>query len=146
MSLDWQATETEFKAVLQRAGFNDTGVKPAWIAEFVAYWFAEGQRRYTQREWTVRLALRVVDYLANPGQFDRLRGWEEPQPASAAKDPGKVQAQARPDWARIPRSDDDLTTWAIRHGYGQAAIGQTFSQYRATLRDKVERRLRQSQH
>jgi hypothetical protein len=137
MRLDWQPTAGEFEVLLFRAGKRMDAVQQEWVAEFVAYWFGEGKRQYSQREWTARLAMRVVDLLRDPGRFERERGGQQ------AKLPPTSSRSGLPEWARIPRNDDDLTPWAMRHGYGAADIGWNWLQYRGALQCAVEARLKQ---
>jgi hypothetical protein len=137
MSLDWQPSADEFEMMLFRAGKRVDAVQSEWVAEFVAYWFGEGKRQYTQREWTARLAMRVVDLLRDPGRFERERGGQRD------KSPSTAPRAGLPEWARIPRNDDDLTPWAMRHGYGAADIGWNWLQYRGALQCAVEARLKQ---
>jgi hypothetical protein len=136
MTLDWQPTPDEYEFALIRAGKRAEMVKPEWVAEFVTYWFAEGKRRYSQREWTARLAMRMVDFLRDPALFDRIRG---SQPGKAA--PSAGGQTARPEWARIPVDDEQLQPWAIKHGFGQAEPWMSYQQYRNVLRNKVENKL-----
>jgi hypothetical protein len=136
MRLDWQPTAEEFEMALFRAGKRIDAVRQEWIAEFVTYWFAEGKRRYSQREWTARLAMRMVDFLRDPALFDRVRG------SQAAKSaPGAAGKAGRPEWARIPVDDEQLQSWAVRHGYGEAEPWMSYLQYRNVLRNKVENKL-----
>jgi hypothetical protein len=137
MRLDWQPTADEFEVLLFRAGKRMDAVQQEWVAEFVAYWFGEGKRQYSQREWTARLAMRVVDLLRDPGRFERERGGQQ------AKLPPTSSRSGLPEWARIPRNDDDLTPWAMRHGYGAADVGWNWLQYRGALQCAVEARLKQ---
>jgi len=47
-----------------------------------------------------------------------------------------------PDWARLPRKDDELERWAVKHQYPMPPRGmQTYREYRALLRNHIERRL-----
>jgi hypothetical protein len=138
MSLDWRPTADEFEAMLFRAGKRVDAVQDEWVAEFVAYWFGEGKRQYSQREWTARLAMRVVDLLRDPGRFARERGGQQVSRSTA-----QPSRAGLPEWAKIPRNDDDLTSWAMRHGYGAADIGWSWLQYRGALQCAVEARLKQ---
>jgi hypothetical protein len=136
MTLDWQPTPDEFEMALFRAGKRVDAVKSEWVAEFVAYWFAEGKRRYSQREWTVRLAMRMVDFLRDPALFDRIRGSQPGKASSSASG-----QSSRPEWARIPVDDEQLQPWAVKHGFGQAEPWMSYQQYRNVLRNKVENKL-----
>ena len=47
-----------------------------------------------------------------------------------------------PDWARLPRRDEEIEPWAIKHGYPRAPRGmQTYHEYRTLLRTHIERRM-----
>lgn len=141
MTLDWQHSEDELAMVLHRAGFSVDKVDRAWIAEWVAFWALEKNqgRRYSQHGWTSKLAMAMVDYLRDPGLYERRRGIVRPPEGWQ----GKAKASGVPEWARLPRDDEELTPWAQRHGYGAADIGWTYLQYRNVLRQAAEVRLKQ---
>ena len=47
---------------------------------------------------------------------------------------------SKPPWARLPQNDDDLWSWAKKHGYSSPGT-LTYSQYRSKLNGEIERRL-----
>jgi hypothetical protein len=138
MTMDWQPTVDEFEAMLLRCGFSLKQVDSVWVTEFVGFWSLDKNRgrRYSQRDWTHKLAMAMLDYLRNPGLYERRRGNAKP----AGKTAGSV-AQGRPEWAMMPREDEYLQGWASRHGYPAADVGWSYQQYRNVLRTKVEIRL-----
>ena len=44
------------------------------------------------------------------------------------------------DWAKVPKVDDELERWAVKHGYPKAGRTMTYFQYRGFLFDKVKER------
>lgn len=140
MTMDWQPSADELEMALHRAGFSADKVDHVWIIEFVSFWSLEKNRgrQYTQHGWTIKLSLALIDYLRNPGLYEQRRGT-----SAVNASPAKPKAQGVPEWARIPRDDEVLQSWAINHGYGGAEPGWSYLQYRNVLRTKVENRLSQ---
>lgn len=136
MTMDWQPTQDEFTMIMHRAGYSLEKVDKLWIREFIDHWASEGKRHHSQAGWTKRLAYRMIDYLRSPGLYDRLHGIDK-----AGVNPGKKQSGGLPEWARMPRDDEELPQWAQANGYGQAPVGVSYLQFRNLLRCKVEQRL-----
>jgi hypothetical protein len=141
MTTDWHPDQSEYEMILYRAGFKAEKVNPLWIREFIDHWASDGKRRYSQAVWTKRLAYRMIDYLRDPGLYDRLHGVNQQRPVNSNSAPSS--RPAIPEWACIPRDDEALQNWAMRHGYGGAEPGWTYHQFRNVLRTKVENRLTQ---
>lgn len=73
-------------------------------------------------------------YVPDPTTYIDGNRWED------ALEPLRPDGSKKPDWARVPHADDDLPSWASKHGYPQPSRGTTHSQYRQTLRQAVEQR------
>lgn len=137
MSLDWQYSENELQMILHRAGgFKLDQVKPEWVSGFVGYWWGQGdKKRLTQQQWTAKLGANLVNYLRNPGTFENLQGGSA---KAAIASPDSVHY---PDWARLPRDDQQLVSWMRRMGYGDPPPGLDFKQARAFVQRRVDIRL-----
>ncbi len=143
MNLEWSPTESDLRAILFRAVGSKhklEDIDPAWLANFVAYWSGQGGRQMTQQQWTAKFAGDVVRYFRDPAFVAAKFG-------SGSQGAGAGQAQpsngkAMPDWARLPRGDDELSAWAVKHGYGDAFMGESYKDFRDRLRGLINRRLR----
>ncbi len=143
MTLDWQPTESELRAILFRAVGGQTSVEaldPAWIADFVAYWSSNIGRQYSQSQWTMRFAQDVIRYVRDP-EFAARKFGGAGSAAKGEKRAVDVGSKSLPDWARLPKSDDELIGWSRRHGYGDADSGDGWQEFRAKLKIKINRRL-----
>jgi len=49
----------------------------------------------------------------------------------------------KPVWAKIPRDDLQLNSWAAKHGYPESSPGKSFHEYRSRLKSAVEKRMSQ---
>lgn len=74
MTIEWEPDQILLESILRKAGFSLDQVDRIWKAEFVTYWWGYPERRLTHEAWTWRLGLRLLDYLRDPGLFDRLHG------------------------------------------------------------------------
>lgn len=145
MNLEWKPSENELRMILFRAGgsqFKVEAIDPAWVSEFVAYWWGQQGRQLSQQQWTAKLANQIIKYFKTPGYFEQCQGIR-PQDLGQQKRPAEANSRNLPDWARMPKSDDDLVNWARRHGYGEAQEQHTYRQFREALREKVNVRLRE---
>jgi len=144
MTLDWQPTADDLNMILFRAFGNRykmDDIDLAWVSEFVGYWYSQENRQHTQREWTVKLGAKVVDYFRRPELFDKLRG------ASGGSGKGAYvegNSSRLPDWARPPKEDAALVGWMRKHEYGDAPSGFDFSQTRGWLRRQIDQRVADS--
>jgi len=135
MSLDWKPDQGDVVKILAMSGLFYENVKADWVNEFVSHWFSEGERKLTQRQWTVKLARLLVDYLSHPGLFEQRRGI-----GKAVKSAG-FKNLAVPEWARIPRDDEQMVAFMRHFGYGEPDVGISYQQARVMLVRKVEIRL-----
>jgi len=137
MTLDWQYAENEMQMILHRAGgFTVDKIKPEWVSGFVGYWWGQGdKKRLNQQQWTAKLGANIVNYLRNPGTFESLQG------ASVKAAGAAAESVHYPDWARLPRDDQQLVSWMRRMGYGDPPPGVDFKQARAFVQRKVDVRL-----
>jgi uncharacterized phage protein (TIGR02220 family) len=46
-----------------------------------------------------------------------------------------------PDWAKMPKGDDQLTMWARKYGYGEAIGNESADQFRQRLQRKIDERM-----
>lgn len=145
MSIDWQPSENELRMIL----FKSVGSKhkiedidARWLGEFVGYWFSMPGRLMTQRQWTAKFAANVIRYFSDPEMVARKFGAGGVSVGKQAS--YEANSRALPDWARLPRNDDELVGWAKRHGFGEAESGDGFMEFRAKLRIKINRRLEES--
>lgn len=142
MSLDWQPSEPDLKMILFRAfgaKHKIADIDPVWVGEFVAHWYSQQDRQHTQREWTVRLGARLVDYFRRPGHFDNLRGVRGG--AGVGKTHVEKSSHVLPDWAKPPKDDAALIAWMRAHGYGDAPRGFGYQETRGWLRRKIDERV-----
>jgi len=143
MPLSWKPSEDELKALLFMAGgksFSLDRIDSAWVSGFVGYWWSQQNSRFTQREWTEKLSRRLISYFRDPGLFDRLNGNKASTVRDRQFDPGNKRL---PDWAKIPRDDNSLCSWANYHGYRDAYQREDFPQYRGALQRLVNERLQE---
>ena len=52
------------------------------------------------------------------------------------------QQSGTPEWARMPRRDEELEQWARRNGYSGPGVGVGYPEYRRQLQGEVEARMR----
>jgi len=135
MNLDWQPDNEELKKILALSGHAVENINPAWVSEFISYWYAEGERALTQRQWTVKLARLLEDYLLHPGLFEKRHGISKP-----VETPG-FKNLTMPDWAVLPRDDMRLVSWMRKFGYGDPPAGLDYKQARAYVQRQVDVRL-----
>lgn len=144
MSIDWQPTESDLRAILFRSlgsKHKIEDIDARWLGEFVGYWFAMPGRAMTQRQWTAKYAANVVRYFGDAdlvarkfgGQSCGVRVGQE----AAFKDSGRVL----PDYAKLPKDDNAMLNWSVRHGYGDPDPGDGWADFRAKLKQKINRRL-----
>ena len=137
MSLEWSPNETELRAMLFRSvgsKYKIEDIKPEWLADFVSYWHVHPGRQYTQSQWTNKFFQNVVLYFRDPAFVARKFGGGQSGSGSANK-------STLPDWARLPKNDSDLVSWAKRNGFGEADSGDGFAEFRAKLQRKINQRL-----
>lgn len=137
MPLDWQYSEKDLEVMVKRAGLKFELINPVWVAEFIAYWYADG-RELNQREWFKKLSDTVIDNLRNPGLFDKRRGLvaDASKPARAVP---VVQGGGN-EWERVPRDDSKLMGFIQRWGFTMPPPGASFEQARARLAREIEQR------
>jgi hypothetical protein len=135
MSLEWQPDQQDLEKILSMYGFVVGDVNKTWINEFISFWFSEGERALSQRQWTAKLARLLVDYLAHPGLFEQRHGIGKP-----IESPG-FKNLALPEWARMPRDDMRLVAWMRHFGYGDPPAGLDYKQARSFLQRQVDIRL-----
>ena len=75
-------------------------------------------------------------FVPDPTTYINGSRWED------ALEAPRRNGSSKPDWAQIPRSDDDLWPWAKQHGYPNPG-SLNYYQYRQTLQRAVEQRLNQ---
>lgn len=75
-------------------------------------------------------------FVPDPTTYINGSRWED------ALEPPRLNGSSKPDWAQIPRGDDDLWPWAKKHGYPNPG-SMSYYQYRQALQQAVERRLNQ---
>lgn len=75
-------------------------------------------------------------FVPDPTTYINGSRWED------ALEAPRRNGSSKPEWAQIPRSDDDLWPWAKRHGYPNPG-SLNYYQYRQTLQRAVEQRLNQ---
>jgi hypothetical protein len=144
MSIDWQPSENELRMILFRSVGSKHKIEDIdarWLGEFVGYWFSMTGRMMTQRQWTAKYAANVVRYFSDPTLVARKFG--AVGGGMSAGKPAAYDANSRslPDWARLPRGDEELVGWAKRFGFGEAKEGHGFIEFRADLRRKINARL-----
>jgi len=134
MNPEWTPSSDEYEMILLRAGYRVDKVPALWVREFIDHWSCDKSRKYTQAQWTKRLAYKMIGYLRDPGLFDRLHGVGE-------KSRQAVANPQYPEWARVPNDDPSLVPFMRKHGYGDPPPGVDYRQARALLKRKVDLRL-----
>lgn len=140
MSINWQPSENELRALLFRSVGSKHKIEDIdlrWLGEFVGYWFAMPGRVMTQRQWTAKFAANVIRYFNDPDLVARKFG------GAVAVQGAAVEASARglPDYAKIPKDDQAMLAWSSKHGYGDPDPGDGWQEFRAKLKQKINRRL-----
>lgn len=133
MTPDWQPECNELAMLYHRAGVNPDVVNPAWITNFIGYWWSHPERKFSQRAWTYRFASEMIRFVRNPSLFDSLRG-------KGSVKTRTVGNEHIPDYKKIPKDDDKLVSWAQRYGFEGPQIGQSYQQFRVSLLRSVEKR------
>lgn len=142
MNLDWRPNESVLQSILMRAGgvtYALDKVDPAWVTNFVGYWWGRQDRKLNERQWTYKLAMEIIDYFRSPGLFEQRRGSR----AQQEQERSFVEKTNRslPDWAKPPRSDDALSGWMRQYGYGDGPAGISVQETRGWLRRKIDKRM-----
>jgi hypothetical protein len=137
MTLDWNPSEDVVKKIIARSNLDYEKITPAWSMSFIAYWSGEN-RKLSQHKWSIKYACEMADYLRKPGLFEKRRGYDKFESKPAAGMQGNKNKQ--PDWAIIPRFDEDLGPWLRRHGY-DARVGESNWQLRSRLGREIEKKL-----
>lgn len=142
MTLDWKPVEADLKMILFRAGgtaFSLDKLDPAWVSEFVSYWWGQSGRMHTERQWTAKLASQLIGYLRNPGMFEQQRGVRVQQ--EQAQQYLEKNSRALPGWAKPPRDDSALVGWMQANGFGDAPPGYDYQATRGWLRREIDKRM-----
>ena len=123
MALDWKPVDDELNLILFRSGLGHLldKVDPAWLGEFVSYWWGQSGRQHTNRQWTSKLATQIIGYLRNPGLFEQQRGQRVQQEQS--KQYFEKNSRALPGWAKPPKDDNALSDWLRANEFGDAPAG-----------------------
>lgn len=144
MSINWQPSENELRALL----FMSVGSKhkiedidPRWLGEFVGYWFSMPGRLMTQRQWTAKYAANVIRYFSDHDLVARKFGGGVSGVTVGKQAAFDANARSLPDFARLPRSDEELIGWSKRFGYGDPDPGDGWPEFRSKLKQKINRRL-----
>jgi hypothetical protein len=144
MSIDWQPLETDLRALLFRSGgskYKIEDIDQRWLGEFVGYWFSMPNRLMTPRQWTAKFASSVIRYFSDPDLVARKFGAATCGVAVGQQAAVEANHRALPDFAKLPRDDNALVTWSLRHGYGDPDPGDGWAEFRAKLKQKINRRL-----
>jgi hypothetical protein len=137
MMLDWKPDDQILIKILAMDGFVLEKVNKAWISEFITYWFSRQDVLLSQPQWTTKLARLLQEYLAHPGLYEQRRGINKP-----GETPGFKNLDL-PDWARLPRDDQQLVSWMRHFGYGDPPAGLDYKQARSFLQRQVDIRLKE---
>jgi hypothetical protein len=144
MSIDWQPSENELRMILFRSVGSKHKIEDIdarWLGEFVGYWFSMTGRMMTQRQWTARYAANVVRYFSDPAMVARKFGGGVSGVAVGKQAAYEANSKALPDWARLPRGDEELVGWSKRFGFGDPEMGDGWIEFRAKLKQKINRRM-----
>ena len=141
MALDWKPVDDELNLILFRSGLGHLfdKVDPAWLGEFVSYWWGQSGRQHTNRQWTSKLATQIIGYLRNPGLFEQQRGQRVQQEQS--KQYFEKNSRALPGWAKPPKDDNALSDWLRANEFGDAPAGYDYQQTRGWLRREIDKRM-----
>ena len=139
MVLDWQPDKEVMEKILSLSGFLLAAVKREWVNEFVTYWFTQPDKAMSNQQWTVKLARLVVDYLAHPGLYEKRHGVE----VSNTVNTSGLKNIALPDWAKVPKDDNQLVPWMKYFGYGDPPIGMDYRQTRLYVQRQIEIKLKE---
>ena len=134
MTMDWEFSTDDMGLILKRAGYSLDKVNPAWVAEFVGYWWGEGKKQLSQRQWTIKLANRLIGFMGHPELFEGYLG----NHVKAFRPSGLGAETDKPAWCNPPKDNDKLVPWMRKHGYADPAPGLTFGEARANLQRAID--------
>jgi len=137
MTLDWKPDQEELDEILTMSGFGIAGVKQEWVVEFITFWYSRPDRHLSHKQWTIKLARLLLEYLAHPGLYERRKGI-----INQGATPGFKNLDL-PEWARLPRDDMQLVSWMRYFGYGDPPTGLDYKQARSFLQRQVDIRLKE---
>lgn len=144
LSIDWQPTESELRAILFRSVGSKHKIEdidPRWLGEFVGYWFSMPGRMMTQRQWTAKYSANVIRYFSDPDLVARKFGGGVSGVTVGRQAAFDAGARNVPDFARLPKSDEELISFAKRFAYGDPDPGDGWIEFRSKLKLKINRRL-----
>jgi len=150
MSLDWTPDANVLATMFHMAfgqRITPDRIDPFWKTEWISYWWSRPDVKQTEQQWNRKYATAMIRYLKNPGLFEKLHGLDKPSEqvnSRAIHKPYVETTKNLPEWAKIPKEDDQLVIWGERHGYGHGPNGYNANQLRAHYRKMVAVRLEEN--
>lgn len=138
-AIDWAERLDER---LSERGYGDKPKSKGNGSRFAPPSLEEAKAYIKQKGYSIDPVAFFSHYQTNGWKVGKnpMKCWKSAVSSWEARE-NKDQKKDSPEWAKIPRDNDDLAPWAKKHGY-PAPRHETYPQYRAKLQNAVELRLK----